>query len=87
MIGWSEEKNEILKRERGLSFEEAEQEIIANRVLDLIPHPSRPNQQIYIIRLHGYAHAVPFVTDPNGDVFLKTIYPARNFQEKYGGRQ
>jgi len=70
-----------------LTFEEAEAEILAGRLLDIIPHPTRPNQHIYIIRLRGYAHAVPFVTDEEGNIFLKTIYPSRDFQKHYGGTE
>lgn len=84
-ISWSEEKNELLKATRGVCFEEVVAEIEAGRILALIPHPSRHGQQIYIIRLHGYAHAVPFVMDEGGDIFLKTIYPSRDFQKLYGG--
>ena len=87
MIRWSEEKNASLKAERGISFEEALAEIEAGRLLDLLPHPSRPNQRIFVIRLHGYAHAVPFVMDESGNIFLKTIYPSRDFQKKYGGNE
>ncbi len=85
MIGWSEEKNILLKQKRGVSFEEAEEEILAGRLLDVFPHPSRMNQQIYIIRLHGYVHAVPFIVDEDGNIFLKTIYPSRNLHKHYGG--
>jgi hypothetical protein len=38
-IRWSDEKNEVLKRERGLSFEEAAEIIKAGEELDVIPHP------------------------------------------------
>lgn len=85
MISWNEEKNQILKEKRGICFEEAVAEIKDGHLLDLIPHPTRTNQSIYIIRLKGYTHAVPFVLDDEGNVFLKTIYPSREFQKKYGG--
>jgi len=85
MVSWSEIKNKTLKAERGVSFEEVVAEIDGGRILDLIDHPNRSNQQIYIVRLHGYAHAVPFVSDSDGNIFLKTIYPSREFQKMYGG--
>jgi len=53
VISWSESKNEILKAERGISFEEVCAEIDAGRTLDVIDHPSRAKQEIYIVRLHG----------------------------------
>ncbi len=85
MVSWNEEKNQILRESRGICFEEAAIEIEDGRVLALIPHPTRTNQSIYIIRLHGYTHAVPFVEDDDGNIFLKTIYPSREFQKLYGG--
>ena len=85
MVSWSESKNEILKVEREISFEEVVAEIDAGRILALIDHPTRENQEIYIVRLHGYAHAVPFVRDSDGNIFLKTVYPSREFQKQYGG--
>jgi hypothetical protein len=70
------------------TFEEAEEEdILEGRLLDVLPHPTRPNQQIFIIRLHGYAHAVPFVTDKDDNISLKTIYPGRDFQKQYEGTE
>ena len=68
-IRWSEEKNELLKRERGLSFEEVAAIIYAHQELDILPHPSRPNQRILVVRLRGYVHAVPFVEEVDG-IFL-----------------
>jgi hypothetical protein len=85
MVRWSEEKNAVLKERRGISFEQALVEIEAGRVLGLIPHPTKPNQQIYIIRLDGYACNVPFVVDENGTIFLKTIYRTRKGQKHFGG--
>ena len=85
MISWDEKKNALLKKMRGVSFEDAVEEILAGRLLNLVPHPTRANQMIYIIRLKGYVHVVPFVEDEEGNIFLKTMYPNRNFQKHYGG--
>jgi uncharacterized DUF497 family protein len=84
-IRWSEEKNELLKRVRGLCFEDVAAIVQAHRELDILPHPSRPNQKIIVVRLLGYVHAVPFVEEGAG-IFLKTIYPNRDLQRQYGGR-
>jgi len=84
-IRWSEEKNELLKRERGLSFEEVAAILHAHQELDILPHPSRPNQKTLVVRLRGYVHAVPFVEEGDG-IFLKTIYPNHDLQFQYGGR-
>ena len=84
-VSWSEEKNELLKATRGVSFEEVVAEIEAGRLLALLPHPSRPNQKIYIIRLRSYVHAVPFIEEADGTIFLKTIYRTRKGQKHFGG--
>ncbi|MGA2545330.1 MAG: toxin [Rectinemataceae bacterium] len=84
-IRWSEEKNELLKRERGVSFEDVAALIRTHQELDILPHPLRVNQKIIVVRLHGYIHAVPFVEEAGG-ISLKTIYPNRNLQIQYGGR-
>lgn len=52
--------------------------------LAIIPHPSRSNQKILIVRLHDYIHAVPFLENKTG-LFLKTIYPSRDLHKRYGG--
>ena len=83
-IRWSDEKNELIQRVRGVSFEAVAELIRKGEVLDTLPHPSRTNQQIFIVRLAGYVHAVPFVEDADG-LFLKTIYPSRDLQKQYGG--
>jgi uncharacterized DUF497 family protein len=84
-IRWSEEKNELLKPVRGVSFEDVAAIIQAHRELDVLPHPSRPNQKIIVFRLRGYVHAVPFVDEGDG-IFIKTIYPNRDLQIQYGSK-
>ena|SRR3989344_2182077 len=84
-IEWSEEKNRQLMRTRGVSFEEVQQIIEGNQVIDVIPHwnPKKyPNQFALVVVLQEYAHIVPFVRDDK-KVFLKTIYPSRKANEKY----
>ena len=83
-IRWNESKNKVLKRERNVAFEDVVEIIQSGDELDIIPHPKRSNQQIIIVRLHGYIHAVPFTVDGKG-LFLKTIYPSRNLNKQYGG--
>jgi len=81
-IRWNEEKNALLKHQRGVSFEEVASIIEAGEELDMLPHPVRSNQRILVVRIHGYA--VPFIQTETG-LFLKTIYPSRELQKQYGG--
>ena len=83
-ISWNPAKNELLRRERGVCFEDVEAIIRAGEELDILPHPARPNQRILVVRIKGYVHAVPFIEDGEG-LFLKTIYPTRSLNEPYGG--
>ncbi len=82
-ISWDEAKNQKIKTDRGLSFEEIVQELVAGRVLDITDHPSRPNQKIFVVKLHDHFVMVPFVIDGDG-VFLKTAYVSRKAKKKYG---
>lgn len=51
MISWNESKNNLLKAQRGLSFEEASTEIAEGRLLAVLPHPLKENQKYM---LSGY---------------------------------
>lgn len=76
---WSEEKNEILKRDRNISFEDVITAIQNDGILDILKHPNAekyPNQFIFYIKINDYVYTVPFVEDKN-KYFLKTIYPDR----------
>ena len=81
---WSEEKNEQLKIERGISFEEIQIAMNGN-LLDVIFHPNQkkyPGQRMYVVKIENYVYIVPFVEDEE-KIFLKTIYPSRAATKKY----
>lgn len=84
-LDWNQEKNQHLKQERGLCFEDVEHAIEQGRVLDDLPHPNSeryPHQRLLIVEIDGYACVVPYVTD--GETrFLKTIYRSRQAQKHY----
>ncbi len=84
---WDPEKNKRLKHERNVCFEDVVSLIYEERVLDVIVHPNKqkyPNQRIFIVRLHGYVHMVPFVKDGE-EIWLKTIIPSRKLNRQYKG--
>ena len=84
-FSWNAEKNEILKRERGVSFEAVVFHIEQGDLLDILEHsnPSRyPGQRIFIVRIDGYAYLVPFVENAE-EAFLKTIIPSRKATATY----
>jgi len=84
---WSPEKNEQLKLERVVSFEQMVVAIEAGGLLDILEHPNRakyPKQRLLIVASDGYAHLVPFVEEVD-HFFLKTVIPSRKATRDYLG--
>ncbi len=84
-IAWDVDKNERLKEQRGISFEQAINAIFKGRVLGKTDHPNQkryPGQKIYIIELDEYAFVVPYVDDDE-KIFLKTIFPSRKYTKDF----
>ncbi len=53
---------------------------------DILKHPTRPNQWIFVVDIDEYVWVVPFVLEESGtSIFLKTSFPSRRFQRRYGG--
>ena len=75
---WNAENNEILARERGITFEEIVQRIESGAKIIETDHPNKkkyPNQKILIIDVEGYAYLVPCIILDFGH-FLKPGKPA-----------
>ncbi len=84
---WDPAKNDRLKTERGISFEEIILEIEAGNIIDVIDHPNQgryPGQMIYVINIEEYVFLVPYV-ESEDMIFLKTIVPSRKATKKYRG--
>lgn len=82
---WDESKNQKLKLERDVSFEDIVIAIDEGRILDILDHPNPARsgkQMIVIIEIADYAYLVPFVEDTE-KIFLKTIIPSRKATKKY----
>ena len=82
---WNHEKNEALKVERNISFEEIVLAIEADGLLDVLRHPNPekyPNQSVLVVALDGYAYLVPYVEEPDY-FFLKTVIPSRKATRDY----
>jgi len=84
IISWNEEKNTLLKTERGLSFEMVEELISNNEIINIVEHSNDNyrHQKIFILKLEGYLCKVPFVESEN-EIFLKTIFPDRRLKKLY----
>ncbi len=82
---WSEEKNALLKQDRGIGFEEVVTALYEKKILHIANHPNQekyPGQKILIVEIDGYAFIVPYVVEKHG-VFLKTIIPSRKATKKH----
>jgi uncharacterized DUF497 family protein len=82
---WDNEKNELLKHNRGVCFEQIVLLMEKAEVLDTIEHPHQdkyPGQKIAVVVIDKYAYLVPYV-EHNEEIFLKTIIPSRKATNKY----
>ena len=82
---WNHEKNEQLKAERNVSFEEIVLAIEADRLLDIVTHsnPDKyPNQRMFVVAVEQYVYLVPFVEEDKY-YFLKTVIPNRKATRDY----
>ena len=82
---WNHEKNEQLKAERNISFEEIVLAIEADGLLDIIVHsnPGKyPQQRMFVVAIEQYAYLVPFVEETEY-YFLKTVIPNRKATRDY----
>ncbi len=81
----NEEKNERLKQERGISFEEVVTHIFQGDLLFVKQHPNQERyagQRMFVVRIDDYVYLVPFVQQDNFP-FLKTIFPSRKETRQY----
>ena len=88
LFNWDNEKNEKLKKERGVSFEKVLFCIKNDQLLDVIEHPNQKmykGQRMYVVAIDNYAYIVPFVDDGD-ERFLKTIFPSRKYTKIYLGK-
>ncbi|HUT45866.1 MAG TPA: hypothetical protein VMX36_06240 [Sedimentisphaerales bacterium] len=82
---WSTDKNEWLKEQRDITFEEIVFHILHGGLLDVLEHPNKeqsPGQRIFVVNVEGYVCLVPYV-ETEENVFLKTIIPSRKMTKKY----
>jgi uncharacterized DUF497 family protein len=84
-FNWEPEKNEMLKKERGISFEHVIFAIENNQLLDVLEHPNPEKykgQKLYVVEIENYAYIVPYI-DHGDERILKTIFPSRKYTRLY----
>jgi uncharacterized DUF497 family protein len=85
MIIWDDEKDLKLQIERNISFSQISEIILRKEYIDILENPSRPDQQLFVVKLNNYIHSVPFIIDDESNIVLKTAYPSRKLNKKYTG--
>ena len=82
---WDDEKNTLLRRTRGVGFEEVVFHIENGDALDVIGHPNAERyhgQRILVLEIDGSAYLVPYLKE-RGTRFLKTIIPSHTATKEY----
>jgi uncharacterized DUF497 family protein len=82
---WDEEKNKVLREERGVSFEMVLQAMADGLLLDILEHPNKEKygtQKLYVVEIDRYAYIVPFESRGE-EIILKTIFPSRRYTRLY----
>jgi len=84
---WNDDKNEVLKKSRGVSFEQVVLAIVSGDLVDRVKHPNAekyPNQRVFLVKIEDYIYSVPYVEDDE-KIFLKTIIPNSKATKRYLG--
>ena len=85
IFNWDNIKNEQLKKERGVSFEQIVFLIENDCVIDILKHPNKKKyggQRVYIVNIDNYAYVVPY-EDKGEERILRTIFPSRKYTVEY----
>jgi hypothetical protein len=76
---WNPDKNEWLKKERNISFEQIVFYLSLGNIWKITEHPDKknyPGQKLYFVIVDDYIFIVPYIIE-KGYIFLKTIIPSR----------
>jgi uncharacterized DUF497 family protein len=85
IYNWNPDKNQLLVKERGITFERIVFAIGSGDELAVLEHPNQekyPGQKISIVQVDDYVYAVPFIENDT-EIFLKTIIPSRKATRQY----
>ncbi len=76
---WDPAKNRLMKKTRGVSFEDVVFCIENGKLLTILRHPNVKrygNPRLFVIDINGYAWVAPFIEDER-TIVLKTVFPSR----------
>jgi len=85
IFNWDREKNEWLRENRAICFEDILFYIEKGFLLDDIIHPNQEkysSQRMLVVNIEDYIYLVPYA-ETKEEIFLKTIIPSRRATKKY----
>jgi hypothetical protein len=85
-IIYDRQKAEKLLKERKIDLVEIALLMKEKQYIEIIVHDKRPGQQMCILEYKGYVHVVPIVAQGEDKIVIKTVYPSRKYNKKYGGK-
>lgn len=86
---WNPRKNEWLKKERKISFEEVVFHLSQGDVWKVADHPDQlnyPGQKIYFVIIEDFIFLVPHIIEKEY-IFLKAIIPSRKATREFKKEQ
>lgn len=83
-IKWNEEKAVKLLAERGIDLVDVADAILSGKfaIRPVENQERHPGQRMFVVVIDDYAVCAPFVDEPNGDIFLKTAFRSRKWNER-----
>ena len=85
IINWNREKNDWLRKNRGICFEDILFYLDNNYLIDDVEHPNQSKysgQRMMVLNILEYIYLVPYV-ESEDEIFLKTIIPSRKATKDY----
>ncbi|MBE8221312.1 MAG: toxin [Bdellovibrionales bacterium] len=81
-FNWDDEKNNLLKASRNMSFEQVLDCFENGNFFGVYENPSSnfSHQEVFLVKINDYPCIVPF-TKNKDEIFLKTIIPDRRFKQ------
>ena len=84
-FNWNRDKNEWLRENRGICFEDILFYLENNLLIDDIEYPNREKytgQRMMVFDIENYIYLVPYI-ESEDEIFLKTIIPSKKATKKY----
>lgn len=85
LYNWNREKNEWLRKNRGICFEDILFYIENDFLIDDIEHSNQEEysgQRMMVFNIEDYIYLVPYI-ESEDEIFLKTIFPSRKATKNY----